>query len=146
MIKKEVGFGSDNFGKPKVLSDVDSISQVILNILLSKPGNYPSLPHIGIDIKSYLYKLEEEIDVLDLRSKIYSQCQELLSMVVSDDIKFYINRDDDGKPILILYIPVTVDTEPLSTDQEGIMFAFSNNNDNQEGMSYIFKYQRLPKA
>lgn len=139
MIGKEVGFGTDNFGKPKILSIQDSIAQIILNILLMRPGNIPSLPHVGINIKKYLYALEEDIDVLELKNEIYNQCTELLPVLISDDIRFYINRMD-GKDVLILFLPVYIDSSSNSNNDEGIMFAFTK--EGAEGITYAYKYQK----
>lgn len=109
-IGKEVGFGQDNFSKPKILNEKDSISTIILNLLLMKPGNMPSLPHLGINIKKYLYAKEDEINVDDLKNQIYSQCNELFPWLVSDEVKLLTNRVD-GKDVLIIYIPVLLNGE-----------------------------------
>ena len=53
MIKPEVTFGLDNFGKQKTLSLSETIGQLVLDILLLKPGQLPSLPHIGMNIKQF---------------------------------------------------------------------------------------------
>lgn len=109
-IGKEVGFGQDNFSKPKILNEKDTISTIILNLLLMKPGNMPSLPHLGINIKKYLYAKEDEISVDDLKNQIYSQCSELFPWLVSDEVKLFTNRVD-GKDVLIIYIPVLLNGE-----------------------------------
>lgn len=132
---KEVGFGKDNFSKPRMLSNKDTICNLILNLLLMKPGNLPTQPELGIDIKSYLYKDEDQIDVNELRNKIYNQCQEFLPYIISNDIKFYINTVG-GKNVLMLYLPIV-----LEGINDGILYAFQD--DNAGGVNSGFKFTDL---
>ena len=67
MIKNEVDFGFDNFGKQKILSNKDSIAQLFRNLLFLVPGQLPSLPHIGINITKYIYKLVDDINLENLK-------------------------------------------------------------------------------
>ena len=48
-------FELNEFNEPKLSSEIETIKNTLLFILFSKPGQYPSLPQIGIDINSYLY-------------------------------------------------------------------------------------------
>ena len=95
MIGREVDFGTDDFNRPKVLSLKESYCRLLLNILILKPGNLPSLPHIGINIKQYLYKLESEIDIAELKDKIYEQCSELLPLIMSDEMRIFITKQEN---------------------------------------------------
>ena len=121
MIGREVDFGTDDFNRPKVLSLKESYSRLLLNILILKPGNLPSLPHIGINIKQYLYRLESEIDIAELKDKIYEQCNELLPLIMSVDMRIFITKQDN-QDILVLYFPISIDMQ-----QEAILYAFIQN-------------------
>lgn len=121
MIGHEVDFGTDDFNRPKVLSLKESYCRLLLNVLILKPGNLPSLPHIGINIKQYLYKLESEIDIAELKDKIYEQCSELLPLILSDEMRIFITKQEN-QDILVLYFPIAVDME-----QEAILYAFTQN-------------------
>lgn len=121
MIGHEVDFGTDDFNRPKVLSLKESYCRLLLNVLVLKPGNLPSLPHIGINIKQYLYKLESEIDIAELKDKIYEQCSELLPLILSDEMRIFITKQENHD-ILVLYFPITVDME-----KEAILYAFTQN-------------------
>lgn len=70
-------FELDRFGNPRVVSDIEMMKNVVMFILFSKPGQYPSLPDIGMDIESLLYSFFDEIDEADLRNKIVAQCTAL---------------------------------------------------------------------
>lgn len=131
-IGKEVGFGQDNFSKPKILNEKDSISTVILNLLLMKPGNMPSLPHLGINIKNYLYVREDELDVNTLKNDIYNQCHELFPWLLSDEVKLMKNTQE-GKDILIVYIPI------ISDDSQAIVYAFQQGTNGEVIHNMAFK-------
>ena len=73
----DISFSLDNFGKPRIISEIELIKNIVLFILFSKPGQYPSLPNIGLNIQSYLYSFYDEIDSNGLRDQIISQCNAL---------------------------------------------------------------------
>lgn len=129
-IKSEVGFGLDNFMKPKILDSYQSLAQVILNVLMMKPGNMPSLPHLGIDIRKYLYKVSDEIDVGALKNEIYSQVSEVLPHLISGEIKISI-VNYQGTDLLLVAIPIN-DTTP----DDAMIFGFSKGLNNSVKTSY----------
>ena len=53
-LPKDVGYGLDDFQRMKVYSESESMARYILTILLTRPGNYPGLPHIGLNVKQLL--------------------------------------------------------------------------------------------
>lgn len=110
IFKSEVDFGLDNFQQPKVLSEEDSIAQVLMNLLLMKPGQLPSMPHIGIDIKSYLYSFEEDIDVSALKNKIYSQCSTVVPFLDFDNLELLVTNYK-GTDVLLLIIPFSINKQ-----------------------------------
>ena len=71
-------YGVNNFNETKVLTEAETLVNNILMILFGKPGFYPSIPWLGMDIQQYLYKFEDEIDDLKIKSKLASQCREFL--------------------------------------------------------------------
>lgn len=129
-IKSEVGFGLDNFMKPKILDSYESLAQVILNVLVMRKGNMPSLPHLGIDIQKYLYRFSDEIDVGALKNEIYSQVSELLPYLISGEIKISV-VNYDGKDLLLVAIPIN-DSSP----DDAIIFGFSKGLNNSVETSY----------
>ena len=55
-IKKKVepNFGLDDVGKAKQLNETEALANAILNLLFGKPGYFPSMPNLGINIQSIL--------------------------------------------------------------------------------------------
>lgn len=120
-MKREVDFGKNELGKPKILTEKESVCNIILNLLLMKPGNLPSMPHIGINIQQYLYKVENSFDVDELKNKIYAQAKELLPYVLNDGIQVF-TTDQNGKSVLLINFPISIGQE-----EDTIIYAFSNN-------------------
>lgn len=107
MIKKELDFGVDNFNEQKILSEKESIAQILKNILFMRPGNMPSMPHIGINIQSKLYNFEDSFDVEELKNEIQTQCSALNPYLDFDKMNLYVAEQKNGsQPILMIIIPV----------------------------------------
>jgi len=79
MANTTIGFDTtfelNEFNEPRIRSELETIKDIVLFILFSKPGQYPSLPQIGLDIQSILYSFYDELDEDDLKYKIKEQCQ-----------------------------------------------------------------------
>ena len=73
----DLTFELNEFEEPRIRSDIETVKNTLLFILFSKPGQYPSLPQIGLNIQSYLYSNYDTLDVNDLRTRIVSQCAAL---------------------------------------------------------------------
>lgn len=128
-LKPEIQFGLDNFQKPKVLDTKDSLAQLVVNLFLMRPGNMPSLPEAGIDINSYLYKKEADIDIEALKRKIYNQCSELFSYIQIGDVNVAIT-DYKGDSLLVVVLPLLASEETLllafkkDTSNNGVVFTY----------------------
>jgi hypothetical protein len=70
-------FELNEFGQPKLRSEIEVVKNTILYVLFSKPGQYPSIPQIGLDIESILYSFFDELDEDTLVTKICEQCEAL---------------------------------------------------------------------
>jgi len=128
----EIVFGLDNFQQQKVLSSKDSIVQVLLNLFFLRPGNIPSLPWIGINIRSYLYKFEEQIDAEELKEKIYNQCNALVPYLNLGEVKAFVASYNE-KSVLIIVIPIIIDG--VTTD---VLFGFGKNSAGETLFNYQF--------
>lgn len=73
----ETTFELNEFNQPRIRSELETVKDVILFILFTKPGQYPSLPTIGLDLQGMLYSYYDDLDVNDLERQIISQCEAL---------------------------------------------------------------------
>lgn len=76
-------FELNEFGSPKISSEIETLKNALLFILYSKPGQYPSIPFIGLDFENILYSFYDEIDEEEIKSKIIEQCS-LLGLYFSN--------------------------------------------------------------
>lgn len=130
--KYEVDFGVNNFQQPKVLNAKDSIAQIILNLFMMRPGSMPSLPDIGINIGSYLYMLEGDVDLEEIKTKIFSQCTDLLSFLSIGDIKIFF-APYQGQSMLVVVLPI----QGLDDEEQMLLMGFTKDQNN----GLLFNYQ-----
>lgn len=118
----DLTFDLNEFDQPKIRSEIETIKNVMLYILFSKPGQYPSLPNIGLDIQSILYSFYDELDPEELKLKLTEQCS-ILGYYIrrgSIDIRKTMFRK---KPSLLIHI------EGTETYPDGYMKDLYNNSD-----------------
>lgn len=121
-LPRDIGLGKDDFQKSKIYSQETSLVNYILNILLMKPGNLPSQPNIGVDINKYVENSMETLDTETLKGLIASNCEDLLPYITNDDIFVSVVEDDNGKGILIVKIPISIDVQ--NEKQVDVYYAF----------------------
>lgn len=132
MLKNELDFGFDNFGKQKVLSQSETIAQLILNILLMRPGQMPSMPHIGIDIRKYLYRFEDELDSDALKQDITRQCSALIPFIDLSGLRLMV-VNYKGEGVLMIIVPLSI-----TGTQQDLLIGFKKNADSGD---IVFNYQ-----
>jgi hypothetical protein len=113
MAKVDPTYGVNEFNKTKVLSETETYVNNILTILFGKPGFYPSIPTLGMDISQYLYKFEDEINVERIKAILANQCSEFLPLVESGDIDI-IKTTYMGRSMLIFQLPVIIDKTQIA--------------------------------
>lgn len=105
-------FGVNDYNKPKFLTAKESYMTDVLMILLGKPGFYPSIPSLGMDIHSLLYKFEDEIDPDGIKSELIAQCNELDENIEMNSIEV-VTTNYNGQLMLIFVLPVIDDTKEV---------------------------------
>lgn len=103
-------YGVNDFNETKVLSESQTLINNILMILFGKPGFYPSIPWLGMDIYQYLYSFEDGIDLVNIKAKLASQCQEFLPNIKDGSMDVY-SIQYQGRPMLIFELPILVDNK-----------------------------------
>lgn len=93
----------NDFEQPKLTSEIDLIKNVIMFLLFSKPGQYPSLPMVGINIENYLYMMYDEINVEDIKDELMHQCSVLGIFFDSGQIEV-VKRYERKRPVLFIRV------------------------------------------
>lgn len=102
-------FGSSSFNTPRYLSEMMTTATNIITILTARPGFFPSMPELGMNIKQLLYKHIDEIDTDILKVELVKHCSSFITNVRdgSFDVKKVLYQ---GKPLLVFVVPITIDT------------------------------------
>ena len=71
-----------------------------------KPGQYPSIPELGIDIESYLHEYADDPNIpSEIKNKLTDQCNRI--EVTGIQIDCYIDQTDDGTNALVVKVTGT---------------------------------------
>ena len=86
----------DSYNKPKVISTFDMCINIILTLLKMKPGQYPSIPELGIDVEQYLHDYADNTEIPnEIKTKLYDQCNRL-GVVLGLTIDVFIEYSEDN--------------------------------------------------
>lgn len=102
----DVAFDVDSMYKPKVLSSLELAVNIILTLLMMKPGQFPSIPELGIDIESYLFEYSDDKSLpSEIKNKLSEQCNRLDISGLTLDV--YVDKTEEGHDALIIEITMT---------------------------------------
>lgn len=89
-VLKELDFELDGFGEQKYLTEAQSAAKQILMLLFLRPGDYPSMPDLGIDIPRQIrYKNLDSVTGGTLKENITSQIRKYCSNVDLKELTIY---------------------------------------------------------
>ena len=110
----DVLLDTDDMYKPKVISSFETCINSLLTLLFMKPGQYPSIPELGIDIESYLHEYNDDDRILmDIEEKIKDQCNRI--ELIGIHVKCRFSKTSDGFNALLVEV---VGTERLGIGSE----------------------------
>lgn len=93
MNNKELDFCLDGFNRQKVLTEAESAYRQILILLFLRPGDYPSLPDMGINIsKEIRYKNMDHVAGGELKERIVEQIRKYAPQVDLIDLNIWTAR------------------------------------------------------
>ena len=99
----------NSFNTPKFYNESVTTAKNIVTILEGRPGFFPSMPDLGMDIKrALLYKDIDEIDTDLIKAELVRQCDVFITNIRNGtfDVQKVLYQD---KPLLIFIIPVTIE-------------------------------------
>ena len=126
-------FELDEFARPRIRGEGELLKNLVLFILFTKPGQYPSIPFIGLDISNLLYSFYDDIDTNDLADEIRKQCVALGRYFDNGTINIRKIRYRN-KPSMMIHIEAPMATTVMADNYEesnryqiGITFDELNN-------------------
>lgn len=100
-------FSMNDFKEPLYYNDSETVARNILFVLFGKPGFYPSMPTLGMNIQRLLYDFDDELNIESIKAKLMSQCSAFYSSI--GDNSFDIQKVvKDNKVYLLVKIPTIV--------------------------------------
>lgn len=99
----DVALGIDSSHKPKIISSFEMCINAILTLLFMKPGQYPSIPELGIDIESYMHGYSDSPTLCsEIVVKLHDQCNKL--DIIGIDVNVSFDKTEDGLDALLIEI------------------------------------------
>lgn len=83
--KKEELLSLNSFDKPAELSGVKAWCDLIIRLIMMRPGTYPSLPSMGVGLDDYEYSTIESV-ISELTTRINDQVKTYLPDIPVDTI------------------------------------------------------------
>jgi phage baseplate assembly protein W len=77
--KQEALLESDDFHQPKLREGLESLAQVIQNLIIIHKGTYPNQPQLGVGISDYLFEFMDERTLNEISSAIKNQIDEFVT-------------------------------------------------------------------
>ena len=133
--EREATFRFNKYGNPELLPLKESVAQAIINALFMVPGNLPSMPHIGVNIRQYLYRSDVDYVSSDIEASLKAACGTIIHGVVINSVDFSIQKTSDGQAVFLIMIRIVFpqNTESIlgvsvvqSNDIVKFNFAYNN--------------------
>lgn len=98
-------FGLNNFKKPKYLNESETIEHNILALLFGRPGYFPSMPDLGMNIPEMMYSFWDEINVEAIKANMIVQCSAFDEFVINGSLDI-IKSTYNNQPLLLISLPI----------------------------------------
>ena len=108
-----------------------------MTLLFAKPGNFPSIPELGIDVEQYLLDYADNSRIpAEIKNKLVDQCNKL--QIIGIDIEVFVDIDQSGNNVLVLKITGT-DKLTYGSDNNRVFIGITYDNLNRIYMkqSYV---------
>lgn len=129
-LKYDVAFDTDSMSKPKVVSSFDLAINIVLTLLMMKPGQYPSIPELGIDIESYLFEYSDSKTLpAEIKNKLYDQCNRL--EISGLNIEIFFDQTEDGTNALVIELTGTETLAYGSDESQRVIIGITYDKMNQ---------------
>lgn len=120
---KDFTLNQGNYNKMEELSEANSFVLAVRNILLSKPGNFPLTPSLGMDIEQYLFEIADEYTLNSIKTELNNQINKYISNATNVNVVVELVEDwdqttgkDNVRYILGISVSANVKGEAVSTN------------------------------
>ena len=112
----DFAFQLGEYGKSQEYYDENAIILAVRNILLSKPGNFPFNPSIGMNIKQYQFELFDKEGLNDFQIELNRQIAQYIPDMTGIDVQVRKVYDENNTPFLGIAIKSIINSENISAN------------------------------
>lgn len=140
MALREITFGINRYKRPRILSERESLPNVIKNILFMVPKNLPGNPKKGGDVFQYLWKTEDGYDERKIEAALKEGLGDSLYDNYIDTVRLAIEPiGADGSMVMLVSVQVRIMNESTGVrERELLTILFKKTADNH--VHYNYKY------
>lgn len=102
----DTAFGLNEFQQPKLKSEIETLRDIVLFICYARPGQYPSLPQLGMDLQEMLYSHYDDISEADIKNQLIQNCN-MLDVYITAGMLDVKKMKYNNQPSLIIYVEGT---------------------------------------
>lgn len=113
-MEQEFDFSINSFQKQKEYTGPMAYAIRIKNLFLMKPGQFPSIPEMGLDIPSIRYQFMDTLLAGELRNKIMNQISAYTDIQVSDVTISTMTVGDKGDVVLLIDVILTTAAKTIT--------------------------------
>ena len=111
---RDFSFDTSEYGKCKEYSGAGAVILAIKNILLSRPGNYPFTPNLGMDIGKYQFSLLDDDSLSSIKTELLHQINTYIPTISS--LNIVVGRVADNENAIGIYVSAMDNGEQLETN------------------------------
>lgn len=113
---RDVSFSVNKYKQADMKDRKTTIANTIINACFMVPGNNPSLPLAGVNIKQYFYKEENAISSDKIKRDIEATCGKIICGAAIGAVDFSVQTTTTGEVVFLLIIMVK-----FSPDEEEML-------------------------
>lgn len=95
---KDIDFVMNEYGKLKEYTGANAAVLAIRNIILTKKGNFPLSPSLGLDIENYQFDFLDQTTVNQLKADLLSQINTYVPSLENVSVQVEIVEGNDEYP------------------------------------------------
>lgn len=118
---EDFSFNRGLYNKAEEYKDAAAVVLAIKNILLSRPGNFPFTPSLGLDLERYLFEPADEQTLNQIKTDLSDQISRYIPGIEGVTINISVVEDDKpnmipSRNVLGISIKASVGSETIDTN------------------------------
>lgn len=111
---KDFSFNTSDYGRCEEYTGTNAIILAIKNILLSRPGNFPLTPNLGMDIGKYQFSLLDEHTISAIKTDLLQQINTYIPTISS--LNVVVDKVEDNENAIGIYISAMDNGEQVESN------------------------------